>query len=89
MNTKQMRKIKTVSAPAADSRYKRDAYDAAVSIARFCQTSLRGRHAREEVQLKRWDRANMAAYRIQVRFIYIILPCLVFFSIKNKLSCHT
>ena len=50
-----------------DNMYqKKDTYQAANKIAKFCQTSIRGRKARENVQLKRWERANIAAYRIQV-----------------------
>ena len=40
--------------------------ESALKIAKFCQSAQRGRKARENVQLKRWEQANSAAYKIQV-----------------------
>ena len=51
-----------------DRLHKKDTYKAASIIARFCQSSHRGRVARERVQLKRWEKANKAAYKIQTAF---------------------
>lgn len=65
MYANQIRKGKIA---LADRLQKKDAYLAANTIARFCQTSVRGRKAREKVQLKRWEKANLAAYRIQSAF---------------------
>jgi hypothetical protein len=35
-------------------------------IAKFCQSHIIGRKTRENVQQKRWEQANRAAYKIQV-----------------------
>ena len=38
----------------------------ATKIAVHCQKTARGIKARDKAQIKRWERANIAAYRIQV-----------------------
>lgn len=52
----------------AEKFQKKESYTAAMKIAKFCQSSVRGRKAREQVQLKRWEKANMAAFKIQSAF---------------------
>jgi hypothetical protein len=48
------------------SARKRGGVKAAKLISKFCQTTYRGRRARERVQLLRWHVANEAAKKIQV-----------------------
>ncbi len=38
----------------------------ATKIALHCQKAARGMKARDKAQIKRWEKANVAAYRIQV-----------------------
>lgn len=35
-------------------------------LALHCQSALRGIKTRDKIQIKKWERANIAAYRIQV-----------------------
>jgi hypothetical protein len=41
--------------------------DLSTKVALHCQSAIRGIHARNNAQMKRWERANIAAYKIQVR----------------------
>jgi hypothetical protein len=56
----------TVNVSRVDSSKLRES---ALKIAKFCQSAQRGRKARENVQLKRWEQANSAAYKIQVSLL--------------------
>jgi hypothetical protein len=50
----------------------------ASAIALHCQKALRGRNSRYDANNKRWERANIAAYRIQVFTMLLVLHVLLF-----------
>jgi hypothetical protein len=60
------RKDVNVDDMAAISARKKGGVKAAKLIAKFCQTTFRGKRARERVQLLRWHVANEAVKKIQV-----------------------
>jgi hypothetical protein len=44
----------------------------ATKIALHCQKAARGMKARDMAQIKRWEKANVAAYRIQVWHMIVV-----------------